>query len=968
MTATSDLETILADPPGRFSVSAVALKNPYPGLRSFTHEDTHVFFGREGQSDALIAKLSSVRFLAVVGTSGSGKSSLIRAGLLPSLWAGYLQSAGAEWFVADFSPGSNPVSRLTDALNASGFFASELHAEELTGNPRSLRQLIEHAAAPRRNLLIIVDQFEELFRFTSSDRSPAELRDEQAVFVKALLDVSRGRDLPVYVVMTMRSDFVGDCARFRDLPEAVTSGQYLIPRTTREERRSIIEGPARVAGSAVANRLVQQLLNDVGDDPDQLPVLQHALMRTWQHWRQAGDDRPIDIEDYQAIGTLSDALSRHADEAWLQAGREVPNGSAIVQRIFQRLRDRDSIGREVRVPTSRGALAQVAAASEEAVDSCVAEFLAPGRSFLRVSKAGEVDVTHECLLRQWKTLAHDWVNEELESRRTYLRLVDRSEDAQPMVDPVLQFTLDWWDKRKPNQAWANRYDVRWEQAQAFLHRSEREREQRRRADESAANSLERAVRAKTLRRSLAGLAALAIAVCAAAYIREHRNLQKITAQRAQLAAQSEALDQARADAVTQLLASRASAKGADKSAAGVAALLAATSYKRKPTVDTQIVLSAALSTLPLAVRRIQTGLDTPNIEFDGRGKRLAAAGSGKLQIWDVAGRVRSQEWTVGGGRVSALRWASAGGQLALLTADSAIIVDPAARPQEPFSVPCVYPQSLSIDDSGDSFVASCNDKGHFFVRTADKSGRTKYKEQPQRFDTRGVGWTISSHADEASYVERRGTEDGYVYHVRGLTGDSSSAKVKLPGLQMWDTGRDDLSIVAWLGDGPTVYSTTVGDDTTVEKKYFDAVNRVANYALSKAGDKLVALTIDGVVQLWDRQSMREILRTQLDWHQDKGRAADSPFVAIDTSGQIAASDTVGDVFVVTPPAAQSLRLVHPTLASSGGAFVASRVGEGLVTVAVNPDGVTVDRLIPPSAPQPTKGFFSVPVTGRRDFG
>src|SRR5205085_7422965 len=108
-------------------------------------------------------------------------------------------------------------------------------------------------------------------------------------------------EAPLYVVLTMRSDYLGDCAQFRDLPEAINDGQYLIPRMTRDQRREAIEGPVAVGGATIAPRLVNCLLNDVGDNPDQLPLLQHALMRMWLHGEQQGDlDAPLDLAHYEA--------------------------------------------------------------------------------------------------------------------------------------------------------------------------------------------------------------------------------------------------------------------------------------------------------------------------------------------------------------------------------------------------------------------------------------------------------------------------------------------------------------------------------------------------------------------------------------------------------------------------------------------------------------------------------------------
>ena len=148
-----------------------------------------------------------------------------------------------------------------------------------------IRAVRQARIPPEDNLLVVVDQFEELFRFRRS-RQIENSRDEAVAFVKLLLEATQQDDVPIYVVLTMRSDFIGDCMEFPGLPEAVNAGQYLVPRMTRDELRSAITGPVAVGGGEIAPRLVLRLLNELGDDHDQLPVLQHALMRTWDHWEQ----------------------------------------------------------------------------------------------------------------------------------------------------------------------------------------------------------------------------------------------------------------------------------------------------------------------------------------------------------------------------------------------------------------------------------------------------------------------------------------------------------------------------------------------------------------------------------------------------------------------------------------------------------------------------------------------------------
>jgi hypothetical protein len=139
--------------------------------------------------------------------------------------------------------------------------------------------------ADNENLLVIVDQFEEIFRF-SRVTEQREYRDEAAAFVKLLLEAAGQRELPIYVVLTMRSDFLGDCSQFWGLPEAINESQYLIPRLTRDQLKEAITGPISVGLGRITPRLVARLLNDVTDNHDQWPVLQHLLMRMWDEWKE----------------------------------------------------------------------------------------------------------------------------------------------------------------------------------------------------------------------------------------------------------------------------------------------------------------------------------------------------------------------------------------------------------------------------------------------------------------------------------------------------------------------------------------------------------------------------------------------------------------------------------------------------------------------------------------------------------
>ena len=225
--------------------------SPYPGLRPFREEESHLFFGREGQTDELLRRLQRRRFLSVLGTSGSGKSSLVYAGLVPALRGDYMVGIRSRWHIVTVRPGGDPLGRFAQNL-ASIKALDGCIRDDLRQSSLALAKALERSMSAGRwdadsNLLIIADQFEELFRHADEVRDSGW--DERSTFVKLLIEAARVPDLPLYVVMTMRSEYLGDCAQFRDLPETINEGQYLIPRLTREHWRAAIEGPAQLMGA-----------------------------------------------------------------------------------------------------------------------------------------------------------------------------------------------------------------------------------------------------------------------------------------------------------------------------------------------------------------------------------------------------------------------------------------------------------------------------------------------------------------------------------------------------------------------------------------------------------------------------------------------------------------------------------------------------------------------------------------------
>lgn len=467
--------------------------NPFPGLRAFEQDEDYLFFGREKQIDDLLIKLRTQRFIAVVGSSGSGKSSLVKCGLLPSLHGGYMAKAGSRWRVALCRPGDDPIGNLARALAEPGIMhddpalegtgASMIMATLRRSNLGLVEAVKQSDLKPPDNLLIVVDQFEELFRFSKYERSQYAGRRDSISFVELLLNASRQEGVSVYIVLTMRSDFIGECTAFPGLPELINKGQYLVPRMSRDEQRDAIAGPIAVGGATVSPRLLTHLLNDVGDNPDQLPILQHALLRTWSYWKlHQSADAPIDLDHYRAIGTMAEALSQHAEEAYNEL--KTDKQQKICETLFKAITEKGEERQGIRRPTKLREICEIADATLDEVVAVIEVFRKEGRSFLMppadvpLNDESIIDISHESLMRIWQRLIR-WVSDETQSAEIYRRLAEAAglfQEAKSGLwrNPELQFALNWYDETRPNRYWAQRYDPSFERAIGFLKESKRQ--------------------------------------------------------------------------------------------------------------------------------------------------------------------------------------------------------------------------------------------------------------------------------------------------------------------------------------------------------------------------------------------------------------------------------------------------------------------------------------------------------------
>ena len=505
-------------------MSELGVSRPFPGLRSYAAPDSGWFFGREAQTSAVYLLLTRGRFVAVVGGSGTGKSSLVRAGLLPVLDEENAGEGHRLWWWREMRPGDAPIARLAEALVDS--IASDAPEEEsrmlsarrqrvdflLRASPFGLLDALDELGAltdaddeRTPSPVLLVDQFEEIFRFADLPGTAAlraERREEAASFVALLLEACRSTEHAVRVIITMRSDYIGDCARFYTLPETISGSQYLVPMLTRAQRADVIRMPIEKSGAIINNELVEKLLHDSIDEVDQLPLLQHIMMRIWQQCDSGS--HPLTLSAYEAVGGWQGALAAHAEDVLDEP--DLQNDRQTVEQVFRALTELDRQNRGTRRPLAFSQLVAETGIPAESVRLVVDRFRAEDCSFLvppssarKLLSVGDiVDIGHEALIRRWNRLGElprpnvstadrqaqqGWVYSEAEDGRIYRALTTLAEAADIgarnflPLDQVRERS-EWWHSRPRTPAWAERYGGRFALIEELLNESCRRLEER----------------------------------------------------------------------------------------------------------------------------------------------------------------------------------------------------------------------------------------------------------------------------------------------------------------------------------------------------------------------------------------------------------------------------------------------------------------------------------------------------------
>lgn len=383
---------------------------PYKGLNYFDEADADLFVGREDLTSKLTERLLSLtqagsnnpsRFLAVVGASGSGKSSLVRAGLVPSLrW----NQVSSEWDIHILTPTAHPLASAAESLGGDSL------ADEMLNSNQSLSRFVQKET----QLLLVIDQFEETFALCRSE-------EERSAFINNLLTAATDPHGKVAVVITLRADFYAHCANYVQLREALANQQEYIGAMNEDEMRRAIEEPARRGRWEFEPGLVDVLLHDVGREPGALPLLSHALMETWQRRRA----RMMTLSGYASSGGVRGAIAETAESVFVD--QFTPEQRAIARKIFLRLTELsdESTAGDTRRRASFNEL--ILKPDEAVVTQTVLQALADAR--LIITSEDSAEVAHEALIREWPTL-RSWLEENREGLRLHRHLTDSAQEWQ----------------------------------------------------------------------------------------------------------------------------------------------------------------------------------------------------------------------------------------------------------------------------------------------------------------------------------------------------------------------------------------------------------------------------------------------------------------------------------------------------------------------------------------------------------
>ena len=476
--------------------------NPYKGLRAFEEHDADDFFGREALVSRLLARLEddAGRFLAVIGPSGSGKSSAVHAGLVPAVRDGVLPGSD-RWFITSMVPGTHPIEELEAALlrvavNPPASLLSQLNEDE-RGLARAVKRVLPGSES---ELLLVIDQFEEVFTLVEDEATRAH-------FLNSLLAISEDARSRMKIVLTMRADFYDRPLLYPNFGELVRQSTEVVLPLSPDELALAIDSPARRVGLYLEDGLTSAIIRDIGEQPGALPLLQHALSELYER----RDGRTMTMQAYESSGRVAGALARRADELYDGLDK---TGERLARHLFLRLVTPGDGAEDTRRRVLQSEL-YVGNNDDEQLDAIIDLF---GKYRLLTfdrdpaTRAPTVEVAHEALIRRWPRL-REWIEASRDDLRVYQRLAHTTREWENAgQDPSF---LASGARLTQFETWAADTElVMNQQESAYLQASVDERK-RQEAEEAARQAHEAMLEQRSRNRLRALVAVMALATVVA---------------------------------------------------------------------------------------------------------------------------------------------------------------------------------------------------------------------------------------------------------------------------------------------------------------------------------------------------------------------------------------------------------------------------------------------------------------------
>ncbi len=834
-----------ADPFAFDETASFLPPQPYPGLRPFTKNEWQIFFGRESMTQDVVSRLLHKQFVAVHGDSGCGKSSLIAAGVMPLLEHDQAR-AGGRWTTCIMRPQDAPMMNLARAL-AGGEGVSDaskvLDIRRLLNRADAAVAVARHLGCDEEtNVCILFDQFEELFEHERRGGSDAKL------LTAFLVGLVAERPKGLHAVLTMRSDYLGQCAQYRGFAETVNETQYLVPRMERPALMRAIREPAELFGGSVEPELASRLIADAGMGQDQLPLIQHGLMLMWRKGVIAAGGPPkLALQDYSAGGDLSSQLSRHADDIMAEAAGGAA-GEMLVEKIFRALTDRNPEGLAIRRRQTVGQLLAVTGGDRADLLRILDRFRADDASFLRPFGTGalndedEIDISHEAFIRNWKRISEPgvgWLDREADDGLiwTSLRISAAAFKKNPeaLLSNAAALERERWAGGR-NEAWAERHGGHWQDVSDLIAASVR------------------AARAAMFRRRLITFGAIAAAVVFAA-VAVFAGWQTTLAKDRQLAADEAA---SRASESLNLAVSSLSLVASLNGATDDAVKLAVAGWPRqgddtmRPRISTVNNLAKAFGAF-----RVRLKLAHPqavnSARFSPDGKWLLTGGSdGMVRLWDsVSGEQKDQFLAVGA--INGVAFSPDGKTIAATSSSGTVFVWDLEKKAPPRGLTeCKGPvtasgQAASGQVSAVAFspkepllAAGCEDG---VVRIWDfRQGSVVRRLEGHAKAVWAVAYSpdgkrLATGSDDMTARIWTLSENPQWIELKGHT-DSVWAVAFSPDGTLVATGSKDTTARIWKSDG-TLQATLTGHS-----------NAITGIAFSPAGDRVATGSWDTTARIW----------------------------------------------------------------------------------------------------------------------